>query len=557
MKRALLAASALAVLVAAGPSYADGAPATPAMAAVDTPEVAPVIVDGRTLLLVRGVSALPASERAHAIEGRIRAYAADASKPAQGLHLVEADQRTLIVGDGAPLLTVFDTDAAVEGVGDRRALAEIELASIIQAVDRYREERTTPSLLRQAGIALAVLAVAVVAVLALRGLARVCKAFTRRRFAKGIHAVEAMSFRLLTTEQLEHTIEGLVDGLRWLVTLLIVFVAVDFALSLFPWTRLLASLMADVLVDPLRTMGRGVLHAIPGLVFIAIVAVVVRYLLRFVQLFFAGIASQRIAVNGFAPEWGWPTYRLVRIAIVAFALVIAYPYIPGSGSDAFKGISIFLGLLMSLGAASAVANSLAGYALIYRRTFKVGDRIKVGDVVGDVIDMRQQVTHLKSLKNEELSIPSTTMLTSQVTNYSARAQADGLILHTTISIGYDTPWRQVEGMLLMAAGRTPGVESTPAPFVLVTSLEDFYIVYELNVYSREAQAMQATYSALHRNILDVFNEYGVVITSPHYIADSETAKLVPRAQWYPEPAQAPASAAPLQNTQTSATGNST
>jgi small-conductance mechanosensitive channel len=198
---------------------------------------------------------------------------------------------------------------------------------------------------------------------------------------------------------------------------------------------------------------------------------------------------------------------------------------------------------MSLGAASAVANSLAGYTLIYRRTFKLGDRIRVGEVVGDVVEMRQQVTLLRSIDNEVITIPSSTMLTSQVTNYSSLATTKGLILHTRIGIGYETPWRQVEAMLLLAASRTPGLEREPSPFVLVKALGDFAIEYEVKAYCRDPQAMEAIYATLHRSVLDVFNEFGVAIMTPAYQDDPEIPKVVARDQWFRAPAAAPPSTA--------------
>jgi small-conductance mechanosensitive channel len=292
-------------------------------------------------------------------------------------------------------------------------------------------------------------------------------------------------------------------------------------------------------IDPVRTMGDALLHAIPGLVFIAILIVVARYVLRLVALFFGGIASRRIRFKDFAQEWAWPTYRLVRIVIVAFTIVIAYPYIPGSNSDAFKGVSIFLGLLMSLGAASVVANSLAGYTLIYRRAFQVGDRIQVAGLVGDVVEMRQQVTHLRTVKNEEVTIPSSMMLNSHVVNYSSLARTEGLVLHTTVGIGYETPWRQVEAMLQLAASRTPGLKPEPVPFVLVKSLGDFAVVYELNAYCGDARTIDATYASMHRNILDVFNEYDVAIMTPAYVSDPAEPKVVPRDRWFLPPAKTP------------------
>jgi small-conductance mechanosensitive channel len=189
-----------------------------------------------------------------------------------------------------------------------------------------------------------------------------------------------------------------------------------------------------------------------------------------------------------------------------------------------------------------VANALAGYALIYRRAFKVGDRIKVGDVVGDVIAMRQQVTHLRTPKNEEVTIPSSMLLNSQVTNYSTLAREQGLILHATVSIGYEIPWQQVEAMLIEAANRTPDLLREPPPFVLQTALGDFAVTHEINVYCDRPQEMARLYTALRRNILDVFNEYGVQIMTPAYEGDPAVPKVVPKDQWFRAPAsQTPSS----------------
>src|SRR2546429_699745 len=230
--------------------------------------------------------------------------------------------------------------------------------------------------------------------------------------------------------------------------------------------------------------------------------------------------------------------RVVRaLVIIGFAAVIAYPYIPGSESAAFKGMSIFFGVLFSLGASSVVANMMAGYSLIYRRTFKVGDRVKINDVVGDVVAMRLQVTHLRTIKNEDVIVPNSVILTSQVVNYSTYAAREGLILHTTVGIGYEVPWRQVEAMLLLAASRTPDLQAVPSPLVLPTSLGDFAVNYEPKPYFRDSHSMAARYTALHRNIQDVFNEYGVQIMTPAYESDPASPKVVPPDQWYQEPAR--------------------
>jgi small-conductance mechanosensitive channel len=261
---------------------------------------------------------------------------------------------------------------------------------------------------------------------------------------------------------------------------------------------------------------------------------------RSVYLATANSGQGTITLANFDREWAWPTYRIIRVLIIAFALVVAYPYIPGSGSEAFKGVSLFLGIIFSLGSSSVIASVIAGYSMTYRRAFKVGDRIQVNDLTGDVVEMRPLVTRLRTIKNEEIVVPNALILNSHVMNYSTLAQSSGLILHTTIGIGYETPWRQVEAMLRAAAERTPGLLKEPPPFVFQKSLGDFAVTYELNVYCDNPQAMGMLYTALHQNILDVFNEYGIQILTPAYEGDPEQPKVVPKGKWFMAPATNPA-----------------
>jgi small-conductance mechanosensitive channel len=231
-----------------------------------------------------------------------------------------------------------------------------------------------------------------------------------------------------------------------------------------------------------------------------------------------------------------PTYGLVRGVAIAFALVVAYPYIPGSGTEAFKAVSILAGVLFSLGSSSVLSSIIAGYVMTYRRTFRVGDRVKIGDVDGDVEQIGLLVTRLRTLKNEEAVIPNSSILQTQVLNYSAHARENGVILHTKVGIGYEVPWRQVEAMLLLAADRTRGLLREPRPFVLQLDLADFCVNYELNVYCENPRQMLELYAELHRNVLDQFNEYGVQIMTPEYQRDPPEPKIVPRDQWYAAPA---------------------
>jgi len=254
-------------------------------------------------------------------------------------------------------------------------------------------------------------------------------------------------------------------------------------------------------------------------------------------MFFNGIANNAIKFENFDPEWAWPTYRLVRVFFIAFALVVAFPYIPGSSSDAFKGVTVFLGVVFSLGSSSVIANIIAGYTMTYRRAFKLGDRIQVGEFIGDVTSVRLLVTHLKTVKNEDVVVPNSLILNTSVINYSTLARQKQLVLHTTVGIGYETPWRQVEAMLLQAANQTPDVQKEPSPYVLQKSLGDYCVNYELNAFCDNAQAMNQIYTALHQNILDVFNENNVQIMTPSYVADTPDPKVVPRDKWFTPPAR--------------------
>jgi small-conductance mechanosensitive channel len=520
--------------------------ATPAAAQVAAPppagegeaETAPVTLDGRALFRVVGFSALPAPERAARIEGRIAAVARDPTFDPASLALAETEGGTALQAGDSRLMIVTEADAAAEGV-PRPLIATAYREAVREAIGRYRSARTPRALLQAALWALAALAALALFLFALSRIRRRLDALLERRVRAHIPSVGIKSFKVIEAERIWSTLRWGQRGLRTLVALVATVVAAEFVLGLFPWTRPLARRILPYLVDPVLAMGRGILDALPGLVFLAVLALVTRWLLKLTRLFFAAIDAGRVTPAGFDREWAWPTYRIVRFVVIAFALVVAYPYIPGSGSGAFKGISIFAGVVFSLGSSSAVANIVAGYALTYRRAFRRGDRVKIGETVGDVEEIGVSVTRVRTPKNEEVVIPNSSILNGEVLNYSALARQKGLILHTTVGIGYETPWRQVEAMLLLAAERAPGLLRDPRPFVLHKSLGDFCVVYEINAYCDAPREMASLYTALHRSILDVFNEYGVQIMTPAYEGDPEQPKVVPREGWYAEPARPP------------------
>jgi len=527
--------AALLVVAAARPSPAQG----PSGADLGQPvRTAPVELDGKVLYRVRGVTAYPAEARAAAIADRIREAADNPGVDPAKLRLEERDGRTEIRTDDVLVAAVVDADARLEGVS-RGELAVVYLGILRNAIEEYRAARATDRLAIAAARAAASTVLVVAFILLVRFVFRRLDRLIVRRFRGRIEALEARSFEMVRAERIRALIRGGVRSARVLLVLAALFLYVQHVLGLFPWTRPVAVRLGAWLLDPLRIMWRAFVGDIPDLIFLVVLAVVVHYVLKLTKLFFDGIGRGTIRFEGFDPDWAPPTLKIARIAIVAFALVIAYPYIPGSGSEAFKGVSLFLGVVFSLGSSSVISNMIAGFAMTYRRAFKVGDRVKIGSVVGEVTEARLQVTHVRTPKNEEVVVPNSMVLNTEVTNYSTLAQTRGLILHTTVGIGYEVPWRQVEAMLLQAAGRTAGLEPEPRPFVLQRALGDFAVSYEINAYCRTPADMWSVYSDLHRHIQDVFNEYGVQIMTPNYVADTPEAKLVPREQWYAAPAKPP------------------
>ena len=438
-----------------------------------------------------------------------------------------------------------DADARLEGI-DRGLLARTYVDRIQGGLRAYRHAREPQVLLRGARRALAATVLLLAALLGLWWTFRRLEPRIGRRYEEKIHSVQIQSFEILRAQRLRDAFRAVLRVLRALSAAVLFYFWLHFVLSSFPVTRPLAARLLSLVLEPLSRLGSGFLVLLPDLAFLLVLYLVTRWILGLVRLFFDAVAKGQVTLSSFESEWALPTYRIVRIAIVAFALVVAYPYIPGSRSAAFQSISIFLGVMFSIGSSSFIANIIAGYSMTYRRAFRLGDRIQVGEVFGDVSEIRLQVTHVRSVKNEEIVVPNSTLLNSNVVNYSALARTRGLILHTTVGIGYETPWRQVEAMLLLAAERTPGLLREPPPFVLQKSLGDFCVVYEINAYCDAPAEMARLYARLHQNILDVFNEYGVQIMTPAYEGDPEQPKVVPKDQWWNAPARPSAPGAPGQ-----------
>jgi small-conductance mechanosensitive channel len=541
--RAAARVLALAVLLAAAQfllvdtAAADGSPGVHHADAGDPEaawDVAPVIVDGRPLFEVPRLLARTAPQRAEAIADRIVRAAADPAFDPATIRIEEVDLGTAILAGDRRLMLVTEEDARTEGAA-RATLAIAYRAMIADAIVRYRDART-PERIAEGVLSTAIDGVMLLAVLvALFFAVRAADRLLARRLHGRVQDVGIQSFRIVSANAIWTTLRFLVRAVAVVAAIGAIYLAVWYALGSFADTRGAAERLADLALQPLARFGQAVLSGLPSLLFLVLVALGTRWLLGLLRLLFEQVGRGAIHFRGFEPEWAIPTYRIVRVLVLALALVVAYPYIPGSDTAAFKGISVFLGVMVSLGSTSFIANTIAGYSMTYRRAFRVGDLIRAGDAFGTVTDVRLQVTHLRNAKNEELIVPNSQLLQQTVLNYSSLARERGLILHTEVGIGYETPWRQVEAMLLIAAGRAEGFLKDPAPFVRQRALGDFAVTYELNVYTKRVGEMIALYSELHRHILDVFNEYGVQIMTPAYEGDPATPKIVPKDQWFLAP----------------------
>ncbi len=289
-------------------------------------------------------------------------------------------------------------------------------------------------------------------------------------------------------------------------------------LSFFDATRGYVSKVFSYVGVAIADIFTAILNYIPNLFVVIVVLLVVKYVLKLIDLMFNGLKDGRIRISGFYPEWSRPTFNIIRLIVYAFTLVIIFPYLPGSESPAFQGVSIFLGVLLSLGSTAAVSNVVAGIVITYTRAFRVGDRVRIASAEGTIKEKTLFVTRLRTAKNMDIAIPNSMVLANHILNYTSQTEESGLILHSTVTIGYDVPWRKVHELLIEAALKTPLVVQSKEPFVLQKSLDDFSVAYEINAYTRNSGKLPLIESNLHENIQDLFGEAGIEIMSPHFSA---------------------------------------
>lgn len=415
------------------------------------------------------------------------------------------------------LLSLTDQDALWEGVS-RDSLANERRQNV---VDKLHEMKAEHGIWRMAKRILYFVLVIVGQYFLFRltnWLFRKLKVRILRLKDTKIKPVSIQGYELLDAQKQANLLVFLASVGRYILMGLQLLFTVPLIFIIFPQTEGLAYRLLGYIWNPIRGIFVGIIDYIPKLFTIIVIWYAVKYLVRFVLYLAREVEGGRLKINGFYPDWAMPTFHIIRFLLYAFMIAMIYPYLPGSNSGVFQGISVFVGLIVSLGSSTVIGNIIAGLVITYMRPFKIGDRIQLNDTTGNIIEKTPLVTRIRTPKNEVVAVPNSFVMSSHTVNYSTSAREYGLIIHSEVSIGYDIPWRKVNELLIDAALNTPGVVDDPRPFVLETSLSDWYPVYQVNAYIKEADKMPQIYSNLHQNIQDKFNEAGIEIMSPHYMA---------------------------------------
>ncbi|MFD2891249.1 mechanosensitive ion channel domain-containing protein [Flavobacterium chuncheonense] len=484
------------------------------------------------------IGASSAKERATNINKKIKILYDDDFFQADSIQTVKSENDIDIVYHEMILMSISENDAiwyneTIEEV------AENFKTTLKTSIVNAKKENSLLKTLSRLGLVVLVLVLAWLFIWLIRkGYAKLLDYIALKK-EDWLKDLSIKDYTFLTADQEMKVIGTTVNALRWLTYATLFYITLPIVFSIFPFSRNWANTLFELIWSPFKSLLLAVWHYLPNLFSILVIVVVMKYLIRFVRYVFKEIESKKLTINGFHPDWAMPTFSIVKFLLYAFMLVLIFPYLPGSDSNIFKGVSVFIGVLFSLGSSSAIANMVAGLVITYMRPFKIGDRIKIGDVSGDIVEKNLLVTRVKTVKNEIVTIPNSSVLTGNTTNYSIEAADKGLIVHTTITLGYDIPWRDVHEALIEAALKTDMILQDPKPFVYQTSLDDFYVSYQINAYTNEASRQGLIYSNLHQNIQDVCNEKGIEILSPHYRAARDGNMTTIPAQYLPKDYKAP------------------
>lgn len=486
-----------------------------------TPGV-PLVIDDDTLLTVyAGLGGEDAVHRVGELHRRIMQIGKSLRMTTDSTHIFESEYTADIMCGEVVLMRISDLDGLWHGMS-RHELAEENRQIISQAINQLHEQYGMKAKLQGLGWAVFLIVVQIVFfVLTIRFIR-----YLRRRITSGfdgrIRPLVIKGYELLNVRQWKRILLVMARALRVVLILLQLFISLPLLFSIFPETEKFTWNMINYAWAPLRDVMVSLVNYFPNLVKIIVIVFVVHWLLKCIRHVADEITAGRLRIDGFYQDWAAPTYQIVRIFVIAFSLVVIWPCLPGSESGVFKGVSIFVAALFSLGSTTTIGNLISGIIITYMRPFLIGDYVRIGDREGEVVEKNAFITRLKDIKGNIVTVPNNSILSQQTVNYTAALRhGEGTIVHSDFTFTYVVPRHTIEEYLLEAAARCTLLLKEPAPFVLVTALEDFYTRYEINAYTHETERLFEVYSELHKHIIDVFSEHHLNPTSSHFVSVKE------------------------------------
>lgn len=466
------------------------------------------------------IGASTAHERARNVSAKIEALYKDDFFKTDSFKVLPAPYTYDIVYGKTILMSVSEDDALWHET-TALTLAENFEKIIENSIVDLKEERKVSKILMRVALALLAIGGIWLVIWLLGKMHRWSLARIETKKETWLKNLDYKDYTFLSAEQELQVIFSILKLFRLVVLIFVLYIALPIVFSIFPISQHWADVLFHLIWSPLKAIFISVWHYLPNVFRILVIYLVIKYIIKMIKYVFREIEKEKLKISGFHSDWAVPTFSIIKFLLYAFMFVLIFPLLPGSHSDVFKGVSVFVGILFSLGSSTAIANMVAGLIITYMRPFRIGDRIKIADVVGDVVERTLLITRIRTSKNEIITIPNSSVLSGNTINYSSEAQDRGLILHTTVTIGYDVPWKDIHQALIDAALLTEMILAEPQPFVLQTSLDDYYVAYQINAYTREASRQGHVYSQLHQNIQNVCNERGIEILSPHYRAQRD------------------------------------
>lgn len=484
-----------------------------------TEKGSPVIFKEEVLFYIHtGTELLTPLDRANIVTSRLKKIAENPNIDIESIKLTKDNNNINIYADKILIMTITEEDAKISGVS-RQELGYNYKTKISDSLKKIRKDFNLQSILL--GLAFTLIAT-IILIIIIKIIYIIFPKINQKLEKMGnenlIPSFKIQKLEIINSKNLVLFFSQIIGLFKIFLIILLLYIYIPLVLNFFPWTKGLADVLFGYITSPIKNTFYSILNFIPNIFNIAVILVVTYYFTKLTRLIFNAIENNTISINGFHEDWVETTYKMVRFLIIAFSAIMIFPYLPGSSSPAFQGVSVFMGLLISFGSGSAISNMVAGIVLRYTNAFKIGDRVKISDTIGDVVEKNLLVTRVRTIKNVDITIPNSSVLSSHIINYSSVANEKGLILHTTITIGYDVPWKKVHKALFDSALATSEILDEPKAFVLQTSLDDFYVSYQINAYTNNSHAMSRIYSELHQNIQDKCNEADIEIMSPHYSA---------------------------------------